>query len=196
VWVEHYASEEEKTRLQETLPARAQELTAVQRAFLRRLADVLPETPWDDDSLQTKIFEVARLTPIEQPVAFKAIYRVLLDREAGPKAGNLLAFLEPGFVIPRFRELPFDTLEFWRQSATSAEEMEKWLSQQREKIAGSTWTTAMEGSVAAFEIVFTMLDGKRQVKRMLVEGQPVDGAVHGLIAKLGLSGFGPGGVVV
>ena len=33
-WVAHYASEEEKTRLQETLPARAQELSAAQRAFL------------------------------------------------------------------------------------------------------------------------------------------------------------------
>jgi lysyl-tRNA synthetase, class I len=197
VWVEHYASEEEKTRLQETLPARAQELTALQRAFLHRLADALPGTTWDDDSLQAKIFEVARLTPIEQPVAFKAIYRVLLDREAGPKAGNLLAFLEPGFVTPRFRELAFDTLEFWRQSATSPEELEKWLTQQREKIAGSTWTTAMEGSVAAFEISFTMQDGKVQLKRVLVEGQPVEDAVNGLIAKLGSfgSGSGPGGMV-
>ncbi len=197
VWVEQYASEEEKTRLQETLPARAQELTAAQRAFLHRLADVLPETAWDDDSLQARIFEVARLTPIEQPVAFKAIYRVLLDREAGPKAGNLLAFLESSFVIPRFRELPFDVLDFWRQTATTPEDLDKWLNQQREKIAGSTWTTAMEGSVAAFEITFTMKDGKRQVKRVLIEGQPVDDAVKGLIARIGTfdGGSTPGGMV-
>jgi lysyl-tRNA synthetase class 1 len=195
-WVADYATEEEKTRLQETLPARASELTAAQRAFLHRLADVLPETPWDDDNLQAKIFEIARLTPIEQPVAFKAIYRVLLDREQGPKAGNLLAFLEPGFVIPRCRELPYDTLEFWRQTAISEEDLTKWRTQQAEKIAGFTWTTAMEGSVAAFDILFTLKDGKRQLKRLLLEGQPVEGAVSGLLARLGASSNpSPGGIV-
>lgn len=190
VWVENYATEEEKTRLQETLPERAQELNAASRAFLHRLADVLPETPWDDDSLQAKIFEVARLTPIDQPVAFKAIYRVLLDREAGPKAGNLLAFLEKDFVIARFRELTFETLEFWRQTATSIEDLEKWLTQQREKIAGSRHTTAMEGSVASFEITFTLLDGKVQIKRVLIEGQPVESVVGGLLANLSPSSGG------
>lgn len=186
-WVENYASEEEKTHLQETLPARAQELTAAQRAFLHRLADALPETPWDDDNLQAKIFEVARLTPIDQPVAFKAIYRVLLDREQGPKAGNLLAFLEPGFVIPRFRELPFDTLEYWRQTATSEEDLTKWLTQQGEKIAGSTWVTAMIGNVAVFDITYTLKDGKRQLKRVLLEGTNVETATTGLLARLNLS---------
>ena len=192
VWVEQYASEEEKTRLQETLPARAQELTAAQRAFLHRLAAALPQTPWDDDSLQSKIFEVARLTPIEQPIAFKAIYRVLLDRESGPKAGNLLAFLDPAFVVSRFQELAFEPLEFWRQTATSVEDLEKWFAQLREKIAGTTWTTAMEGSVAAFELTVTLKDGKRQLKRVLVEGTPVESVVSGLLARLGAN---PGGAV-
>ena len=197
-WVENYATEEEKTHLQETLPARAQELTAAQRAFLHRLADALPQTLWDDDNLQTKIFETARLTPIDQPVAFKAIYRVLLDREQGPKAGNLLAFLEPNFVIPRFRELPFDTLEYWRQTATSEEDLTKWLTQQGEKIAGSTWTTAMIGHVAAFDITYTLKDGKRQLKRVLLEGTNVESATTGLLARLNLSAgssSAPGGIV-
>jgi lysyl-tRNA synthetase class 1 len=197
-WVENYASKEEKTHLQETLPARAQELTAAQRAFLHRLADALPQTPWDDDSLQTKIFEVARLTPIDQPVAFKAIYRVLLDREQGPKAGNLLAFLERDFVIGRFRELPFDTLEFWHQTATSEEELTKWLTQQGEKIASFTWTTAMVENVASFDIIYTLKDGKRQLKRVLLEGTNVENATRGLLARLGIdppSGPASGGMV-
>ena len=184
VWVEQYAAEDEKTKLQETLPARAAELTAVQRAFLSRLAAALPGTSWDDDSLQAKIFEAARLTPIEQPMAFKAIYRVLLDRDAGPKAGNLLAFLSPDFVIPRFCELTFDRLEFWRESATSIEDLKAWMTQQSEKIAGQSWTTEMEGSVATYEFTFTMKDGKRQLKRVLVEGTPVEDALRGMLASL------------
>ena len=182
LWVENYASEEEKTRLQETLPARAQELTAAQRAFLHRMAAALRETPWEDDALQAKVFETARLTPIEQPVAFKAIYRVLLDKEAGPKAGNLLAFLDPQFVIARFQELPFERLEYWKQTAVSEEDLEKWLTQNAEKIAGKTWTTEMEGDVAAFEILVEMKDGKRQIKRVLVQGSDASRMVPGVLA--------------
>jgi lysyl-tRNA synthetase class 1 len=184
IWVERYASEEEKTRLQETLPARAQELTATQRAFLHKLAEALPGTPWEDEALQSKIFEVARLTPIEQPVAFEAIYRVLLDRAAGPKAGNLLAFLEPVFVLPRFRELAVDRAAYWRESAVTRAELEKWIEQQRAKIAAQAWTTAIEGTLVACDFTFTMTDGKQHVKRLLLEGQPPEEFARGLLAGL------------
>jgi lysyl-tRNA synthetase class 1 len=105
-WLENYATEEEKTKLQETLPARAAELSEPQRVFLRKLAEVLPSTPWQDEALQAKLFEVAKTMPMDVPQAFKAIYCVLLDRDAGPKAGNLLAFLKPEFVVKRFGEVP------------------------------------------------------------------------------------------
>ncbi len=189
VWVERYAGEEEKTRLQETLPARAQELTAGQRGFLQALATVLPETPWEDDALQAKIFEVARLTPIDQPVAFKAIYRVLLDREAGPKAGNLLAFLDPKFVISRFQELPVERADVWRSTAVSQEDLEKWMTQNKEKIADVAYAMHAELDLVAFDITFTMKDGKRQLKRVLLASTT---APSGLLAAL--QPFGSGAV--
>lgn len=188
LWVERYATEEEKTRLQDILPERAQELTAIQRAFLHSLAAVLPETSWDDDSLQTKIFEAARLTPIDQPLAFKAIYRVLLDREAGPKAGNLLAFLDPQFVIRRFQELPFERLDFWRESAISEDAMAKWIADNGAKIASVCYATSAEGDVAATEITVTLLDGKKQMKRIL---SSTGGFPSGLLAELGKFTSGP-----
>jgi len=184
LWVRDYAAEEEKTHLQPTLPGRAQTLTETQRAFLHKLADALPETPWHDDALQAKVFEVARLTPIEQPSAFQAIYRVLLDREAGPKAGNLLAFLDVGFVVPRFRELPLDRIVFWRDSRITPEDLEKWIEKEREKIVAQTWTNDLEGNIAAFEITFTMLDGKKHLKRLVVGGHTAQDAVQGLLARL------------
>ncbi|MEO7319313.1 MAG: lysine--tRNA ligase, partial [Chthoniobacteraceae bacterium] len=169
IWVENYASEEEKTRLQETLPARAQELTQTQRAFLQNLAAALPETAWEDNALQAKVFEVARMTPIEQPVAFKAIYRVLLDREAGPKAGNLLAFLDRDFVIARFRELECDRLAFWRESAVTMDALENWITKEAEKIASRDSQFMIEGGVSANEFIFTLKDGKRLLKRVIAE---------------------------
>lgn len=170
VWVERFAGDDEKTHLQETLPARAQELTHVQRAFMHALADALPSTPWDDDSLQSKIFEITRLTPIDQPSAFKALYRVLLDKTAGPKAGNLLAFLDPNFVIPRLRELPFDKHTFWRESASTMPELEKWIEKEREKIAEQSSQLIVDGPITANEFTFVLKDGKRMIKRVLTEG--------------------------
>lgn len=181
VWVERFAGEEEKTHLQTTLPVRAQELGPVQRAFLQGLATALPGTAWEDDALQAKIFEVARLTPIDQALGFKAIYRVLLDREAGPKAGNLLAFLNPTFVLPRLQELPVTREDFWKESAITTEELERWYAANREKIAGTTYETATEGALAVIEITVEMKDGKRQLKRVwLTPGSGPEGLLAGL----------------
>ena len=71
------------------------------------LAEKLPERPHGTATrLQVCIFNAARLTPIDQPAAFKAIYRVLLDRENGPKAGNFLSFLDRKFVEQRVPRTP------------------------------------------------------------------------------------------
>lgn len=168
-WVANFAAEEEKTRLQETLPARAAELSHVQRAFLHALADSLPEK-WEDDAIQSRVFEVARMTPIEQPQAFKAIYRVFLDREAGPKAGNLLAFLDSTFVEKRCREMAFDVAEFWQQSASTPEALAKWLEKEKDNIAGETSDIATHGTWVAKDIIYTFKDGKRVRKRLLSGG--------------------------
>ena len=111
------------------------------------------------------------MTPIEQPIAFKAIYRVLLDREAGPKAGNLLAFLERDFVIARFRELDCDRPAFWRESAVTMDALEKWIAKESDKIESRDSQLTIEGGINANEFTFTMKDGKRMLKRVIVEGR-------------------------
>ncbi len=170
IWVERYASEEEKTKLQETLPARAKELSQTQRAFLQHLAAALPETAWEDDALQAKVFEVARTTPIEQPLAFKALYRVLLDRESGPKAGNLLAFLDREFVIKRLAELPYNQAAFWRESAITVPELEAWMEKEKAKIASHDSQLIVAGDLTANEFTFQMVDGKKILRRVITEG--------------------------
>ena len=168
-WVANFAAEEEKTRLQETVPARASELSHTQRAFLHALADALPET-WEDDAIQSAAFQVARMTPIDQPLAFKALYRMFLDREAGPKAGNLLAFLDRAFVEKRCRELEFDTAEFWRESASTPEQLAKWLEKEGAKISSNTEEIVTRGAFVAKEIIYLYADGKRAKKRLLTGG--------------------------
>ena len=110
---------------------------------------------------------------------------MLLDREAGPKAGNLLAFLERDFVIARFRELPCDKLAFWRESVISREALEQFLTKEAAKIESWTPSVVMEGAVAANEITITMKDGKRQLRRIIVEGQSPDDSLGGMLAGSG-----------
>ena len=167
-WLENYATEEEKTRLQETLPVRAQELSAAQRGFLRTFARLLPETAWKDDALQVCIFNAARLTPLDQPQAFKAIYRVLLDRDSGPKAGNLISFLDRDFVTRRCAELPVDKLAFWKETAISMEAFEQWLA--KEKSPSLSVQQEYEQGVGMLEFLATMADGKTYCRRILFDG--------------------------
>ncbi|NOT54424.1 MAG: lysine--tRNA ligase [Deltaproteobacteria bacterium] len=166
-WLKQYASDEEKTALQETLPERARALTATQRAFLHQLATVLPATPWEDDALQTQLFAVARSTPIAPAQAFQAIYRVLIDRESGPKAGNLIAFLEPGFVVKRFTELPYTQEEFWRETAVTEAELEAWLAEQRAHITGVGVRFERGAASGVVEFSIQLDDQKQHTKRVL-----------------------------
>jgi len=177
-WVERYATEQEKTRLQATLPTRAQELTDTQRAFLHRLAEFLPSAPWEGDALQVCIFNAARLTPIDQPSAFKAIYRVLLDRDNGPKAGNFLSFLDREFVVPRFKELPVDKFKLWEETSVARETFKEWLAKEKANIASITarpdfLQPAPDSSdakgIGLVELHVAMADGKKHRRRVLVE---------------------------
>ncbi|MDB6053611.1 MAG: Lysine--tRNA ligase, partial [Verrucomicrobiales bacterium] len=168
-WIENYATEEEKTRLQETLPARAQELTATQRAFLQLLAKMLPQTDWEGGALQVCVFAATRLTPIDQPSAFKAIYRVLLDRDNGPKAGNFLSFLDKEFVVKRFSELPVDVLKFWEESSVSETVFQQWLEKEKANIASISGSPIWEKGTGVIEFSATMADGKKHCKRVMIE---------------------------
>lgn len=184
-WVEHYATEEEKTRLQEILPARAYELSAAQRAFLHTLGRLLPQANWESDALQVCIFNAARLTPTDQPGAFKAIYRVLLDRDNGPKAGNLLSFLDCDFVVRRCSELPVDKLKFWQETSITDEAVQQWLAKEkanittlaakpdflspRQELLSNSPSEHHEHGTGIIEFYVTMADGKTYCKRVLFE---------------------------
>jgi len=187
-WLEHFATEEEKTKLQETLPARAAALSETQRAFLRLLAHKLPETSWTDEAVQKQIFDVARLTPIDQPSAFKAIYCVLLDRDSGPKAGNLLSFLDPAFVIRRCGEVTVDSLKFWSETSVEPGAFEEWLNQEKPKIvrlaatpraqADDREAAASSGAtgMGVVEFLATLADGKTHCRRVVLERPGTDPA--------------------
>jgi lysyl-tRNA synthetase class 1 len=104
-WLEAYAPDRAHLEVQrEGLPTAAQQLDAAQRAFLDAVASSLGEdAAWDGEGVQAAIFDAAKEAGLPAGRAFAAIYAAFLGQESGPRAGWLLAALEPEFVIERLR---------------------------------------------------------------------------------------------
>jgi lysyl-tRNA synthetase class 1 len=102
-WLAAYAPESARVEVQrDSVPTAAGDLTNEQRDFLKALSEALEgRAPEAGAEWQNLIFEVAKSAGLPARVAFEAIYRSFLGRPNGPRAGWLLATLEPDFVRER-----------------------------------------------------------------------------------------------
>jgi lysyl-tRNA synthetase, class I len=162
-WLDNFAREEDKIHLQTTLPARALELGPVARGFLHLLGKALETETWEDDALQARIFDVARRTPIPQSEAFKAIYRVFLDKDMGPRAGAIMAVQGRAFVTSRLAELPLDEAAFLEASSLPRDAHAAQLAKDKGKLAG---LTAEERAPGIADFTLKHEDGKVHVLRV------------------------------
>jgi lysyl-tRNA synthetase class 1 len=105
-WLEVYAPDRARIAVRhDALPAEAAALAPDQRAFLAELASVVErDVPTDGDAWQSAIFAAATAAGLPAGRAFAALYLAFLGRDNGPRAGWLLASLEPSFVRGRLRE--------------------------------------------------------------------------------------------
>ena len=104
-WLETYAPDRARLAVQATLPQLASDLDPDKRALLAALADTASEASLSGgDAWQAAIFAAASEAGVPASRAFAAIYQAFLGRINGPRAGWLLAGLEPSFVIDRLRE--------------------------------------------------------------------------------------------
>lgn len=114
-WLATYAPESARLAVQPALPAAADAIDAAQRAFLSQLADeAATRQPGGGDAWQTAIFDAARAAGVPAGRAFAALYLAFLGRPNGPRAGWLLASLEPSFVLERLREAGRDVASVTR----------------------------------------------------------------------------------
>ena len=105
-WLATYAPESFRIVVRrDGLPAVASELDPDQRAYLAALGDAAERArPGAGDAWQALIFAVAAERGLPNGRAFSAIYLAFLGRSNGPRAGWVLAGLEPHFVLDRLRE--------------------------------------------------------------------------------------------
>ncbi len=91
-WLAHYAPEQFKYVLQETLPEGI-EISDAQKSALRALHEYLSTGERSGEDLHTRLHELKTVIPIEPKELFTGIYRTFLNRDSGPKAGWFLASL-------------------------------------------------------------------------------------------------------
>lgn len=105
-WLEDYADPEEKLVLYfDEIPETAQNLTPEQMQYLTHLLENLSTLEnWEAEELQTAIFSSAKALSISPQVAFPAVYFCFIGKERGPKAGNLLSYLDRSFVLDRLQK--------------------------------------------------------------------------------------------
>lgn len=101
IWLERYAPEEVKFTLQKTLFK--VELSEAQKKLLAGIADSLEKTNNPDELHQT-IYNNGKKLGLSPKETFEPLYRVLLNKPSGPKAGWFLMQLDKKFVIKRLYE--------------------------------------------------------------------------------------------
>jgi len=105
-WLDAYAPDRARLVVRfDGLPPEAAGLESDQRAFLDRLAATVSSTELvGGDAWQSAIFAAAIDAGVPAGRAFGAIYLAFLGRTNGPRAGWLLATLDPAFVLGRLRD--------------------------------------------------------------------------------------------
>jgi lysyl-tRNA synthetase class 1 len=104
-WLESYAPDRARLVVKhDAVPDEVAGLDDAQRGYLSALAAAAAsEAPASGDAWQNLIFRVASENEVPSGRAFGALYAAFLGRSNGPRAGWLLASLEPAFVAERLR---------------------------------------------------------------------------------------------
>ncbi len=102
-WLEKYAPESVVFKIQKNVPKI--DLSEEQMYFLNLLADFLENQNRDLDGqeMHDAIYSAKDKAELKPMQAFQALYRVILGKESGPKAGWFLSSLDLEFLVSRLR---------------------------------------------------------------------------------------------
>lgn len=102
-WLERRAPEEVKFALKETIDT--SEFTEQEQIFFKLLADKTANAPTDADGgwFHNAIYECKDTTGLEPRAMFNALYRLLIGKTSGPRAGWFLSILPREWLLDRLR---------------------------------------------------------------------------------------------
>lgn len=102
-WLEKFAPEDVRFTVQENLPAEAKDLSEEQKKALRLLAEKFKDN-MNAEEVHTLIYGVKEEAGLGPAQVFQAIYKAILGKTRGPRAGFFLASLDAEFVRRRLQE--------------------------------------------------------------------------------------------
>ncbi|MBW3537974.1 lysine--tRNA ligase [Candidatus Parcubacteria bacterium] len=101
-WLDKYAPDSVKFAVQPAAPEA--DLTDKQKRFLALLAErIEASAATDGQQMHDLVYAAKEQADLPTGEAFKAIYRVILAKDSGPKAGWFLASLERQWLVRRLR---------------------------------------------------------------------------------------------
>lgn len=104
-WLQYRAPEEVKFALTESVDAT--EFTEQERDFLRALGDKIAQAPADADGawFHLAIYDFKEQLGLSPKDMFTTLYRVLIGKTSGPRAGWFLSILPRDWLVRRLTEL-------------------------------------------------------------------------------------------
>ncbi len=99
-WLNGFAPDSVKFSIRQTAPTSVI-LTVNDKIFFQTLLERFNDVPWDVESINKTFNEVAKNLPIGTKGAYKAMYKILIAKEAGPRLALFLASMDKKFVINR-----------------------------------------------------------------------------------------------
>jgi len=103
-WVQEFADEQYKFKLQHKVPDNIA-LNEKQKKALHTIAKLLKENQYNEKSLFNEFYEVSKKLDLNPQDFFKATYKVLLNKEKGPKLAPFILALGKEKVIKLFEEV-------------------------------------------------------------------------------------------
>jgi lysyl-tRNA synthetase class 1 len=105
-WLEKVAPESVKFELLQDVPEDVKcTLSHTQKLFLRELGELLLRERLDGKQIHERIYTLSQKMSLKATDAFKAIYLLLLGKERGPRAGNLLSALDKNLISQKAKYL-------------------------------------------------------------------------------------------
>ncbi len=99
-WLQHFAPDNVRFQVQDDVPDVVRD---EDRAFLAALLPRLETAQWTAEDIHNTIHEVAAERDVGQKDAFGAVYRSVLGKDRGPRAGFFVSSLDREFILDRFR---------------------------------------------------------------------------------------------
>ena len=102
-WLDKFAPEQVKFSIQDKVPEGV-ELSAEEKDFFAKLAAAFEPMDWNVDAINKTFQEIAKPHAIGTKGAYKAMYKILINKNEGPRLAQFIGSMDKAFVLGRLKE--------------------------------------------------------------------------------------------